>query len=185
VVEEGAELLRAPDLHLRCHALGEIGRSGDVAGDIAPTHGVSERGMQGAVDVADRLGSKAAASLAMPGFEQSSIEGGELCRRQPLEREVPQGGDDVPLDVLPVAEPGGRTDPWWAHGREPLLHQEPGNGSLGGFDERARPQRREGVVEGLLALFLGPEAAFAVLATLAGRGVRHVEVPGIGTAALI
>ena len=25
VVEEGAELLRAPDMHLRCHPLGEVG----------------------------------------------------------------------------------------------------------------------------------------------------------------
>jgi hypothetical protein len=89
VVKEGAELLRAPDAHLRRHALREIGRHSDVAGDIAPTNRVAERSVQGAMDVADRLRSKAAASLPMPGLEQSSIEGSELSRDKPLEREMP------------------------------------------------------------------------------------------------
>src|SRR4029453_2666429 len=33
-VEEGAELLRAPDMHLRCRAPRKVGHSSDVAGDI-------------------------------------------------------------------------------------------------------------------------------------------------------
>jgi DNA-binding GntR family transcriptional regulator len=40
VVEEGAELLRGPDAHLGRHALREIGRHSDVAGDIAPANRV-------------------------------------------------------------------------------------------------------------------------------------------------
>lgn len=95
-------MLGAPDLHFRRHPLGEIGRSRDIAGDIAPPNRVPERGMQGAMDVADRLGSKTATTPPMATAKQSSIEGRELCRRQPLEREVPEGGDNVPVDV-----PGG------------------------------------------------------------------------------
>jgi hypothetical protein len=165
VVEKGAELLRTPDAHLARHALWEIGRHSDVAGDIAPTNRVPERGVQGAMDVADRLWGKAAASLPMPGLEQSSI-GGELCRRQPLEREVAEGRNDVPLDAPLVAEPSGGPHPWRPHGREPLVHQEPGDTSLGRLDERAGPKRRQGLVEGLLALLLGPKAPLAVLAIL-------------------
>ena len=106
------------------------------------------------MDVADGLWGKAAASLPMPGLEQPSIEGGELCRGEPLEREVAEGGDDVSLDVPLVAEPRGWADPRWAHRREPLPHQEPGDGSLGGFDEGAGSQRRKGLVEACWHSFL-------------------------------
>ena len=44
-VEEGAELLGAPHAHLGRHALGQVGRGGDVAGDVAPAHGVPEGGV--------------------------------------------------------------------------------------------------------------------------------------------
>jgi hypothetical protein len=91
------------------------------------------------MDVADGLRGKAAASLPMPGLKQSSIEGGQLCRGESLEREVAEGGNDVPLGVPLVAEPGGGPDPRWAHGGQPLVHQEPGDGLLGGFDEGAGP----------------------------------------------
>jgi hypothetical protein len=97
---------------------------------------------------------------------------------------MPEGGHDVPLDVLSVAEPGGGADLRRTHRREPLLHQEPGDASLGRLDEGAGSQRRKGLVESLLALPLGPKAALAVLPTLADHRIRHIEVPGIGTATL-
>src|SRR5215210_4709398 len=97
---------------------------------------------------------------------------------------MPEGGHDVPLDVLSVAEPGGGADPRRTHRREPLPHQEPGDASLGRLDERARSQCRKGLVEGLLALPLGPKAALAVLPTLARHWIRYIEVPGVGAATL-
>jgi hypothetical protein len=95
-----------------------------------------------------------------------------------------ESGHDVPTDVPLVAEPRGGSDSRRAHRRQPLLHQEPSNGSMGGLDERTGPQRGEGLGEDLLTLPLGPEAALAVLAALARHRIGHVEVPGIGTATL-
>lgn len=85
VVEEDPELLGTPDVHLGSHALGQVGRGGDVAGDVAPAHGVAKCGMQLAVDVADCLGGQAAAA-PMAVVEQEAVEGGELRRGKPLER---------------------------------------------------------------------------------------------------
>jgi hypothetical protein len=184
VVQKGTELLRTPDAHLRRHPLGEVGRRGDVAGNMAPANRVLEGGVQGAMDVPDGLGGQAAATPPMAAREEPSIEGRQLRWGDPLERKVAETGDDVPLDVPLVAEPSGGPDPWRLHCREPLVHQEPGDGSLGRLDEGAGPKRRKSLVEGLLALLLGPESALAVLAALARNRVRYIEVPGIGAATL-
>lgn len=109
----------------------------------------------------------------MPTPKQSSIGGGELYWSQPLEREMPEGGDDAPLDVPLVAEPGGGPDSGWAHRRQPLLHQEPGDALLGRLNQRAGPQRRKGLIQGLLTLLLGPEAALLYC--------RRLPVTGSGT----
>jgi hypothetical protein len=66
MIEEDVELLRAPDMHLRCRAPRKVGHSSNVAGDIPPAHRVPERGMQGAMDVADCLRRQAAPSIPMP-----------------------------------------------------------------------------------------------------------------------
>jgi hypothetical protein len=69
VLEEGAELLGVPHVHLRRHALGQVGAGGDVAREVAPAYGVSKCGMEHAVDVSHGLGCEPAASvlLARPG----------------------------------------------------------------------------------------------------------------------
>jgi hypothetical protein len=66
VLEEVAELLGTPHLHLGRHALGEVGHGGDVAREVAPTHGISEGGMEHAVDVADRLWRQPTAAIPPP-----------------------------------------------------------------------------------------------------------------------
>jgi hypothetical protein len=106
VFKEGAELLGIPDVHLGRHALGQVGCRGDVAGDIAPANGILERGMQGTMNIADGLRGKTAAIIAPPAVQQRPVEGGELGRGKPLERDPPEGRDNVPLDVELIAHPG-------------------------------------------------------------------------------
>jgi hypothetical protein len=107
----------------------------------------------------------------MAGLEQRPVVGGELGRGEPLERKVAETWNEVSFDALLVAQPGGWPDPRRPHGREPLFHQEAAECALGGRDEGPGPDRGQGVVERLLALFLGPEPALAALPALARNRV--------------
>jgi hypothetical protein len=64
MLEEAAELLGTPHLHLGRQALGEVGHGGDVARHIAPAHGISKGGMEHAVDVSDRLWRQPTAAIS-------------------------------------------------------------------------------------------------------------------------
>ena len=114
--------------------------------------GETRPGLQ--VDVIQRGPATSPLRMPLPSLQQSSIEGGELGRREP-------------------------------HGREPLLYQEPGDGSVGRLDKGAGPHCREGLIQGLLAFLPGSEPALAVLLAPACHEVGHVEVPDTGTATLV
>jgi hypothetical protein len=111
VVEICTELFWAPDVHLGGHALWQIRCDGGVAGEVAPAHRVPERGVQGAVDVADSLRCQPAVTVPMAGLEQRPVEGGELGRGEPLERKVAETRNEVSFDALLVAQPGRWPDP--------------------------------------------------------------------------
>jgi hypothetical protein len=85
LIQEGAELLGTPDAHLRRHPLGQVGHGGNVAREVAPADGVSERGMQHAMDVSDALGSQPTAPVPPAVVQQRPVERGEVARHEPLQ----------------------------------------------------------------------------------------------------
>jgi hypothetical protein len=135
------------------------------------------------VDVADRLGGQAP-TVAAAVVEQRTVEGGELGWGEPLERQMPERRDDMRLRVHAVAEPGRRPDAGRPDGREPLVKQEASKGALGRRHEGSLAQAGKCLVERLLALALGPEAALAALLTLARHRGQLEQVPRPGGTAL-
>jgi hypothetical protein len=98
--KERAELLRAPDLHLWGADLRQVHRVSDVADDISPAHGDSERRVQGGVDVLHGLGREAALAVAAATGEQVSVEGGELPGGECLEVPAAERRHDVILALV-------------------------------------------------------------------------------------
>src|SRR5215213_542833 len=133
--------------------------------------------MQDVVHVAHRLlGHRAA--IAAPLAEQRPVEavevgGGELLQRDPAERR-----DDVRGDVDAVVRHGAGPATLRGDGREPLFDEEAGDRASRRFNEGALAEIGEGVVQGVLALLLGPEAALAALSWLARKRIGYPEVPG-------
>jgi hypothetical protein len=105
VGKERAELLWAPDLHLRGADLRQVHRVSDVADDIAPAHRDGKRRVQGGVDVLHGLGREAAPAVTAATGEQVAVEGGELPRGECLEVQAAERRHDVVLDVELVAQP--------------------------------------------------------------------------------
>jgi hypothetical protein len=139
--------------------------------------------MQDVVHVADGLLGQRPA-IAASFAEQRPVEavevgGGKLLQLDPAERR-----DDVRGDVDPVVRHGAGPAALRRHGREPLVGEEAGDRAPRRFNEGALAEIGEGVVQGVLAVLLGAEAALAALSRLAREGIRHPEVPGPGFAAL-
>jgi hypothetical protein len=137
VAQEGAQLLGRPDLPFGWQALWRLNGIGDVAGSIAPSHGVLEGAVEDGVDVLDRLGGHAVTvPEPAPGKERlvKSVEvgGGELLEPDRAKRREHAGAD-----VGAVVGEGRRAEV--AEGRQPLVDQEALQGALGWLDERAGP----------------------------------------------
>jgi hypothetical protein len=107
------------------------------------------------------------------------VGGGKLLQLDPAERR-----DDVRGDVDAVVRHGAGPAALRRDGWEPLVGEEAGDGASGGFNEGALAEIGEGVVQGVLALLLGAEAALAALSRLARGRIGHPEVPGPGLTAL-
>ncbi len=80
VVEEGAQLLRRPDLHLGLGRLRQPNSERDVVLDQLPAHRVVERPPDRRVDVADRLGRQPTLAPDAPALEQLGVEALQIVR---------------------------------------------------------------------------------------------------------
>ena len=103
MAEKCTQLLGRPDLPFGWQALWRLNGIGDVAGSIAPSHGVLEGAVEDGVDVLDRLGGHAVTvPEPAPGKERlvESVEvgGGELLERDRAKRRK-YGGADVGVVV--------------------------------------------------------------------------------------
>src|SRR4029450_10664225 len=85
--------------------------------------------------------------------------------------------DDMPFDGHAVAVPGGGPDPRWSHGSQPLIEQKSAKPARRRPDKCAFAKPGKCLVQGLLALPLGPEASLAALAALAGHRGGAEEGP--------
>ncbi len=79
-----------------------------VRGDHPPPHGIVERASKHHVDLENRLRIEAALSHVVAVGEQAGVEPLDVVGSQVPERDASDAGDDVQLDVAPVAIPGAR-----------------------------------------------------------------------------
>jgi hypothetical protein len=91
VSEEGAQLLRAPDLPLRRCAMRWVDVIGPVVGHIAPAGRIFQRPVEQRMDVADGLGRQALA-VASPVGEELAVEGRDAGRGEPLQLQGTRAG---------------------------------------------------------------------------------------------
>jgi hypothetical protein len=93
VAEEGAELLGRPDLPFGWKALWRVDGVGDVAGSVAPAHGVLEGAVEDGVDVLDGLGGHTlTVPESAPGKERL-VEGVEVGGGELLEGDRAKRGE--------------------------------------------------------------------------------------------
>jgi hypothetical protein len=112
--------------------------------------------------------------------QQRPVERREVSWREPLQQHATKRRDDVPLHSHAIAGPGRRPHPRRSYRRQPLVYEEGAEAARRRPDERAFAQPGKRLVERLLTLPLGPEAALAALPALAGHGIGHADVPGVG-----
>jgi hypothetical protein len=105
--------------------------------------------------------------------QQRPVERREVSWREPLQQHATKRRDDVPLHSHAIAGPGRRPHPRRSHRRQPLVHEEGAEAARRRPDERAFAQPGKRLVERLLTLPLGPEAALA--------RCRRSPVTGSGT----
>jgi hypothetical protein len=138
VAEEGAQLLGRPDLPFGWQALWRVNGVGDVAGSVAPTHGVLEGAVEDGVDVLDGLGGHTLTVPEPAPGKERLVEGVEVGGGELLEGDRAKRRKYGGADVGAVVREGRRAEV--AEGRQPLVDQEALQGALGRLDERASPQ---------------------------------------------
>lgn len=101
VPQEGDGVLDGPDVAFGCRGAGDDRGPGGIAAEAAVSDGLAEGAGEGGQDPVN--GDRPAAVC-----ELVPHEGGDVCVAEVVELDVPEGGDEVGLDVGTVAGHGGR-----------------------------------------------------------------------------
>ncbi|GBE22666.1 hypothetical protein BMS3Bbin01_02042 [bacterium BMS3Bbin01] len=106
-MQERLELLGCPGLLLDLGdgaQFGGVGDERDVARHDPPFDGVVEGTADDEMDLQHRLRSERPGPVG--GVELVVVEGFEMMRAEPPDRDLAEGGEDVPVDLAPVPVPG-------------------------------------------------------------------------------